>query len=77
MEREWGGTYSRKKGKTAITTRWCFKLREGAGRGWEEVGSDGGKWVYGTLGIHGEMAYRLSVVESSGGERCLHGLMLY
>lgn len=33
-----------------------------------EVGSDGGKWVYGTRGIHGEMAFGLSVVESSGGK---------
>ena len=63
-----GGTYSRRRGKTAITTRWCFKLREETGRGWGEVGSDGGKWVYGTLGIYGGMAYRLFVVESSGGK---------
>ena len=29
-----GGTYSGKKGKTAITTRRCFKLREETGWGW-------------------------------------------
>ena len=36
--------------------------------GMGEVGGRGGRWVYGMLGVHGEMAYRLSVVESSGGK---------
>lgn len=50
-----------------VTTRWCFKLPEKAGRGGEEVGSDQDNRVYGTVADFEGMIHRLSRVESGEG----------
>ena len=45
-----------------------LQTARGGGEGTRRVGCGGNRGIYGTVGVLGEMAYRLCVVESSGGE---------
>ena len=66
MQWGWAGLL-RKERKDGDYKKTVFKLREEAGRGQEEVGCGRNRGIYGADCVLGEMAYRLCVVESSGG----------
>lgn len=62
----WAGLL-RKERKDGDYHKIVFQIVRGGKERMEEVGSDGGRWVYGTIGVPWEMVYGLSVAESSGG----------
>ena len=57
-----------------IATRQGVRMREKAGRGWQEVGSGEGRRIYRAAAVLGEMAHRLSVDESDEGNAALIAL---